>query len=201
MGSQRIVEALYQAEALFDPVELGQLGALANHPDAQRRLLALALIRREIARGAPATDYLPLARTLVEDPDNGCRWQALIVIGEALRTSPEDVWSVIRAHGGSQDSDLRTGVATVLLKHLLKEHFKESSSATLRAEWMIRSSRDAVGSSMRFCRHQSRAACCTCSGLWPRAKTCRRNHSTNSSASATANGFSSTVSLTPFFSR
>ena len=32
---------------------------------------------------------------------------------------------------------------------------KKSSSATLRAEWMIRSSRDGVGGSMRFCRHQS----------------------------------------------
>ncbi len=143
----RVAEALRQAEAVFDPVELGHLAALASHRDPRQRLLALALMRREIARGAPAIDYLPLARALVEDADNDCRWQALIVIGESLTTSPEEVWRVIRAYGGSEDPDLRMGVATVLLEHLLEEHFEEYFPK-VRAELLLGSARfaETVGS-------------------------------------------------------
>jgi hypothetical protein len=80
-------------------------------------------MRDQIAGGKPPGDYLDLARPLIADPDNDCRWQALIVVGESVRTDPEAVWEVICEHGVSEDEDMRAGVATVLLEHLLECHF------------------------------------------------------------------------------
>jgi hypothetical protein len=125
VGSDRVAEAFRRAEAVYERGQFGGLPDLIGHVDARQRLLALALMRREIAKGASAIEFLPLARTLVEDPDSDCRWQALIVIGECLTTNPEEVWQVIRAHGGSEDQDLRMGVATLLLEQLLEDHFDE----------------------------------------------------------------------------
>jgi hypothetical protein len=125
MGGERVAEALQQAESAFGRVTLERIAALVSHADARQRLFGLALMRREIARGAPATDFLPLARDLVEDPDSDCRWQALIVIGESLAIQPEEVWRVVLTYGDSEDSDLRAGVATVLLEHLLEDWFDD----------------------------------------------------------------------------
>jgi hypothetical protein len=125
VGSDRVADAFRQAETVFDFGELDGLSDLIGHVDARQRLLALALMRREIAKGASAIEFLPLARGLVEDSDGDCRWQALIVIGESLATNPEEVWLVIRAHGSSEDADLRMGVATILLEDLLENHFEE----------------------------------------------------------------------------
>jgi hypothetical protein len=140
MGSERVAEALRQAETVFGTVDLDRLAYLSIDPDARQRLLALTLMRRQIARGVPPADYLSLARALVQDPDNDCRWQALIVIGESLATNPEEVWGVIRAYGDSEDADLRMGVATVLLEHLLNEYFEEYLPK-VRAEVMSGSAR------------------------------------------------------------
>jgi hypothetical protein len=125
VGSERVAKVLQQAEALSGPIDLGRLATLTNHPDAHQRLLALAVMRRQIAQGASASDYLALAQALIEDPDNDCRWQALIVVGESLATNPEAVWRIIQTYAGSSDPDLRAGIATVLLEHLLEEHFEE----------------------------------------------------------------------------
>jgi hypothetical protein len=110
---------------VFGPVDLDRIANLAGDGASRQRLLALALMRRQIMRGIPPIDYLALARTLIEDPNNDCRWQALIVIGESVTDSPEKVWSIIRDYGASADQDLRSGVAVVLLEHLLQEHFEE----------------------------------------------------------------------------
>jgi hypothetical protein len=125
VGADRVAKALQRAEELVRSVGQDQLAALARQTEPLQRLLALALMRKQIAHGAPASGYLLLAHPLVEDPDPDCRWQALIVIGESVTTHPEEVWRVVLAHGGSMDEDLRMGVATVLLEHLLEEHFEE----------------------------------------------------------------------------
>jgi hypothetical protein len=125
MGSNRITLAREQAETMLTHVRPDEIAALAGHRDPSQRLLALSLMQADITAGTPAIRYLGLARPLVEDPDNDCRWQALIVIGELMWTHPEEVWQVVLAHGGSEDSDMRAGVATVLLEHLLEEHFEE----------------------------------------------------------------------------
>lgn len=125
MRRVRLLEAQEQAKAILGPVTLDQLTSMARDRDARQRLLALAIMRCKIEKGASPNDYLSLARELVGDPDNSCRWQALIVVGEALETSPVEVWEVIREHGSSADPDMRMGVAKVLLEHLLEEHFED----------------------------------------------------------------------------
>ena len=101
------------------PYDLKALRDLAGSRRAEDRLRSLRAMRDQIAGGKPPGDYLDLARPLIADPDNDCRWQALIVVGESVRTDPEAVWEVICEHGVSEDEDMRAGVATVLLEHLL----------------------------------------------------------------------------------
>jgi hypothetical protein len=100
------------------------LQSLASSPDPDQRLLALAHIRTQVGQGEPPEPYLSTARQLVGDSDNDCRWQALIVIGEAIRSSPETAWEVVVDSGSSPDEDMRNAVATVLLEHLLEEQFE-----------------------------------------------------------------------------
>jgi hypothetical protein len=87
------------------------------------RLRALLIMRKQLDKRS-ARRYLGLARHLVEDRNNTCRWQALIVVGESVRTNPEAVWRVVAKYGGSRDRDMRTAIATVLLEHLLEYHFR-----------------------------------------------------------------------------
>ncbi|HLJ97530.1 MAG TPA: hypothetical protein VKU02_30500 [Gemmataceae bacterium] len=51
------------------------------------------------------------------------RWQAIIAVGEFIESEPEEVWQFIRRWGGHPQEDLRSAVATVLLEHLLEQHF------------------------------------------------------------------------------
>ena len=64
--------------------------------------------------------YLAIAKSLVADRDNNCRWQALIVIGDFVNTKPDAVWTVVKRYGDSTNADLRMGVAVCLLEHLLE---------------------------------------------------------------------------------
>lgn len=69
--------------------------------------------------------YFNIAKRLIDDPDptTKVRWQALIAIGNYIETYPEKVWKIITKYGCSAKSDMRTGVATVLLEHLLDYKF------------------------------------------------------------------------------
>lgn len=53
------------------------------------------------------------------------RWQAIMAVGDHLESEPEAVWSFIRRWGGHPQEDLRNAIATVLLEHLLEQHFEE----------------------------------------------------------------------------
>jgi hypothetical protein len=101
------------------------LAKLAASRSPAERLRSLRVMRKQIDDGRRPEDYLPLARPLVGDADNDCRWQALIVVGESIGSDPEAVWGVVCEHGASGDEDMRVGVASVLLEHLLEHHFDE----------------------------------------------------------------------------
>ena len=111
--------------------EHDQLGSMATSADPALRLQALREMRERIAAGTPPTEFLNLARQLVADSDNDCRWQALIVIGESVEAAPEAVWDVVCEFGGAADEDMRDGVAAVLLEHLL-EHDLDTYLPKLR---------------------------------------------------------------------
>src|SRR5688572_21562450 len=99
------------------------LVTLATSADPAERLRALPLIEDGIEAGEAQADYMKLARALVADPDNDCRWQAMMIFGGMVKTNPEAVWEVVCEHGTSADDDIRDAVATVLLEHLLEHHF------------------------------------------------------------------------------
>ncbi len=80
-------------------------------------------MRAQIQDGKPK-GYLPLARKLIGDTDNTCRWQALIVVGEFIASEPKAVWRIVARYGRSKDEDMRSGVACVLLEHLLPRDFE-----------------------------------------------------------------------------
>jgi len=81
-------------------------------------------MRDSMLSGERPRFYLALARTLIPDPSNKCRWQAAIVVGEFIEEDPEAVWEVICEFGVSEDEDMRDAISTVLLEHLLEHHFK-----------------------------------------------------------------------------
>jgi len=52
------------------------------------------------------------------------RWQAIIEIGNHVKSHPTEAWSFILKWGKSPSKDLRAAIATCLLEHLLEHHFK-----------------------------------------------------------------------------
>jgi hypothetical protein len=52
------------------------------------------------------------------------RWQAIIRVGEFVRTHPDPVWRFAHRWGKHARRDLRNAVATCLLEHLLEHHFE-----------------------------------------------------------------------------
>jgi hypothetical protein len=99
-----------------------QLTALTRSRTAVDRLFALMVMRRQMETRGPVRGYFPLAKRLIRDANNNCRWQALIVVGEFIKEMPEVVWPIVLRFGSCDDEDMRAGVATVLLEHLLEYH-------------------------------------------------------------------------------
>ena len=108
-------KASRQARRLSIP----QLDALTKSGAATDRLFALIVMRRQMGNRSPVRGYLSLAKRLIEDTNNNCRWRALIVAGEFIGETPEVVWPIVLRYGSSGDEDMRSGVATILLEHLL----------------------------------------------------------------------------------
>ena len=133
------------ADSTFKTVN--ELSRMLRSRDADSRLYALFQMRSQIGR-KPLKAYFSLAELLIDDPDNDCRWQAIIVVGEYVSSNPSDVWQVVVKYGNSDDSDMRTAVATVLLEHLLEYHFlkffprvkRESAKSPLFADTLERCS-------------------------------------------------------------
>jgi hypothetical protein len=101
---------------------LREIARRCSDKAAQERLVGLLLLRRKLERLGRRRDYFVLARSMIDDPDNDCRWQAMVVVGEFCGSRPDLVWPVIRAYGGSRDEDMRMCVAVVLLEHVLEHH-------------------------------------------------------------------------------
>lgn len=89
-----------------------RLGALA------RGGAAVTELEKAIARADELLPGVPAPEGEVDD-----RWQAIIAVGEFIRTEPEPVWEFIERWGVNDCEDLRAAIATVLLEHLLEHHF------------------------------------------------------------------------------
>lgn len=90
--------------------------------DREERLCALLHIRHLINHDRIISDLFELAVRHIEDIDSDCRWQAIIIIGEFLNTRQEDIWKIIITFGSSDNGDIRTAIATVLLEHFFEEN-------------------------------------------------------------------------------
>ncbi len=124
MGTSGALEKVWRRAESY-PAQIGEeeILRLSESKDARDRLLSLVLIQRQIERGADGRVYLPLARRMVSDAENNCRWQAAIVVGMSIESVPDEVWKVVREHGDSEDEDMRSAIATILLEHLLEFDF------------------------------------------------------------------------------
>lgn len=122
-SDSRLARFSDQARLTLETVSPHQAAHLLAASGADDRLLALLRIRVAIERGVPAHRFIAIASQLFDDPDDDCRWQALIVVGESIGSDPEAVWQVVEKHGSSLDEDMRAGIATVLLEHLLESDF------------------------------------------------------------------------------
>ncbi len=80
-------------------------------------------MRKQIEDGIDPLSYYSLAKSLVSDSDNNCRWQSLTVISELIETQPELVWEVVSKFGDSNNKDMRMAIACVLLEHLIDYDF------------------------------------------------------------------------------
>jgi len=123
-------KAFKAAEKEFRQLSPDQLAELAESPQADKRLLALVLMRKQIASGGDPREYFDLARRLVSDPDNNCRWQSLIVIAELIESEPDLAWDIVSKFGDSYDDDMRMAMAKILLEHLLDRDFDRYFSKT-----------------------------------------------------------------------
>jgi hypothetical protein len=112
-----------------DDVNLAEMVASV---DPAQRLRELRLIRKQIEAGTGTSFFFDLARPLINDPNNDCRWQAMIVVGEFIEQNPEAVWQVICEFGVSKDEDMRDAVATVLLEHYSITTLPPTSRASRR---------------------------------------------------------------------
>jgi hypothetical protein len=102
-----------------------ELKDLLNSSKPSIRLFGLQIIRNQIQKSEPIKSYFQLVKRLIEDSNNNCRWQSLIVIGEYLNEYPEDIFHIIIKYGSSKDEDMRTAIATILLEHLLEKNFRK----------------------------------------------------------------------------
>jgi len=61
---------------------------------------------------------------IIEDKDNDCRWQSLIVCSEFMEVATDEIWEIILEYGNSNDEDMRSVVATILLEHFFENNFE-----------------------------------------------------------------------------
>lgn len=86
------------------------------------RLSTLYNLREEIAKNGLTDEIFELALNQISDSDNECRWQAIIIIGEFLKSKQAEIWKVIMTYGSSTDDDMRMAIACILLEHYFEEN-------------------------------------------------------------------------------
>jgi len=155
LSNYSVKDAQREASRIQHFLPVAELRQMCGDSRANTRLLALLVMRRQIQERGATLEYLELARILIEDESNDCRWQAMIVIGEFIPSHPDTVWEVVAKHGVSDDQDMQMAVATVLLEHLI-DHFpaefrrradelaaqSNRFAETLRNAWSFESAND-----------------------------------------------------------
>ncbi len=123
-SSKALIAAAHDWAVSQKQVPLKTLEEMCKSPDTLTRIKALRFMWY---RSSPrfSESYFALAEALIPDRRNTCRWQALIVIGGFIERDPENVWRIICEYGSSNDGDMRTAVAVLLLEELLDWNFRK----------------------------------------------------------------------------
>lgn len=118
----------------FLDIELIKSKLFSTNKD--ERLRGLLHIRHLIDNDRETNDLFDFAVRHIEDKDSDCRWQATIIIGEFLNTRQEEIWNIIITYGSSDNRDIRTAIATVLLEHFFEENSNlfDTKFETIRQE-------------------------------------------------------------------
>lgn len=112
-------------------MNLDAVATLVRSESVADRLNGLAAIRNAIderpAREQEVFDLraFNIARRLLKDCDNDCRWQAGIIVGDYIEDCPSEVWEVMLEYGPDADDDMLDLLGTVVLEHILERHFDE----------------------------------------------------------------------------
>ena len=119
---QRLIRLKTQADAYEGPRDFEAIGCLCRSADADERLMGILLLQESDDESA---SWFDLAKSMIPDEDNNCRWQAVIAVGDWLKCKqPEWVWEVIQEFGDTEDEDMRAAIGCCLLEHLLEvPHF------------------------------------------------------------------------------
>jgi len=118
----RLKQILSDAESI-DIYDISTIKNTLDSTNADDRLKALLLARRFLKQNEMEYALYDLAVKMIEDEDNDCRWQSIIIIGEFIATPKmENIWEIIMTYGNSNDQDMRSAIATVLLEHYFEQN-------------------------------------------------------------------------------
>jgi uncharacterized protein (DUF433 family) len=103
--------------ALYDGLTLDHVIAVLDFVSenlGQERNLHYAILAAEaLLPGKPAPKG-----------ENDPRWQAMLKVGDFIESEPEAIWPFVLKWGSlPNEEDLSAAVATILLEHLLRDHF------------------------------------------------------------------------------
>jgi hypothetical protein len=124
-ADKELLVASQKASNIYKYYNLKELKDLINSSKSRNRLFGLQIIRKQLQNSNAIKSYFSMTKKTIEDSNNNCRWQSLIIIGEFLDKYPNDIFNLIVKYGSSKDEDMRTAVATILLEHLLEKDFKK----------------------------------------------------------------------------
>ncbi len=110
--------------------DISDIRKLLDSANSENCLRGLIWMRRWIQERGVREEFFELAEACIEDSNSHCRWQSLIVIGAFIESDVERVWPVIEKYAISEDDDMRTAVATVLLEHVFEHYTRYDSRVT-----------------------------------------------------------------------
>ncbi|MBX7152960.1 hypothetical protein K1X84_15135 [bacterium] len=117
MMKDYFIKSVWSSIEANTDITLSEIRKLSKSPITNDRLKALLCIRQQ-EFFEPSTFLI--ARKLIDDVDNDCRWQSIIIVGEFIQVKRNEIWEIILQYGNSVDDDTRTAIATVLLEHFLE---------------------------------------------------------------------------------
>lgn len=111
------------ANITFNEEERDYIESLVSSPRVKNRKLAIDYIDTSSNVQKNLDFILKMADRLIPDRNNSIRWRTFLLVGEYIRDFPSKVWPFIVKYGAVPNKDIRNGVASCLLEHILEYHY------------------------------------------------------------------------------